>query len=88
MTPNTPVVVLVHELQVMDEPVVQEATDLPVDLIVTPGGTHRVESLRLRPRGLDPSMITPERLRTYPGLLRLLEREGLDYRGPEERGTA
>lgn len=84
---TTPVVVLVHQLQILDEAIVQEATDLPVDLIVTPSGTHRVESLRMRPRGLDASMITPERLRNYPGLPMLLEREGLEYDDPE-RGTA
>ncbi len=76
--PETPVVVLVHDLQLQEEFYsVREPTDLPVDIIVTPRGAHAVRSLHLRPSGLDRTMITPGRLKAFPGLVPILEREGL-----------
>ncbi|MFH1144318.1 MAG: 5-formyltetrahydrofolate cyclo-ligase [Candidatus Eisenbacteria bacterium] len=74
---ETPVAVVVHPLQLFDEPTDREATDLPVDYIVTPQETIRIETLVMRPKGLDPCMVTPHRLECFPGLRRILEREGI-----------
>ncbi len=86
ITAETPVAVLVHDLQLLEEPATREPTDLPIDLIVTPKGTHRVRSMHMRPKGLDPAMITPERLAAFPGLRRMLDREGIDL-PPTPSGT-
>lgn len=83
---ETPVAVIVHELQVLEEPADREPTDLPIDLIVTPGGTLAVDSLVMRPKGLHPCMITPQRLAAFPGLRAILAREGLC--GPECQAPA
>jgi 5-formyltetrahydrofolate cyclo-ligase len=77
LTAETPVVVLVHPLQLFDEPTDREATDLPIDYIVTPAGIIPIETVVMRPKGLHPSMITPRRLAEFPGLRQLLEREGI-----------
>jgi 5-formyltetrahydrofolate cyclo-ligase len=75
--PETPVVVLVHDLQVVEGVGAREPTDLPIDLIVTPERLIRVDPILMRPKGLHPSMITPQRLRDFPGLRAILEREGI-----------
>ena len=74
---ETPVAVIVHRLQILEAPGVREPTDLPVDLVVTPEGVTAVRAMHIRPKGLHPSMITPERLKAFPGLRGILEREGL-----------
>lgn len=76
---NTPVVVMVHHLQVIEERATREATDLPVDLIITPRKLRRVSILGPRPRGLETSMITPDRIEAFPGLKDILDREGIPY---------
>jgi 5-formyltetrahydrofolate cyclo-ligase len=75
---TTPVAVLIHDLQLLEEPAAPEATDLPVDLIITPKGARAVRSLHIRPKGLDPAMITPDRLEAFPGLRGILQREGIE----------
>ncbi len=72
VTERTPVVVFVHDLQVIEEPGTSEPFDLPVDVVVTPRRTHPVQALRIRPKGVHPAMITPERLTTFPTLQRIL----------------
>lgn len=74
---ETPVAVLVHDLQLVEEPGAREPTDLPIDVIITPRETHIVQFMHIRPRGLDPSMITLDRLGAFPGLHGILEREGI-----------
>jgi len=74
---DTPVVALVHPLQIFDEPLEREPTDLPIDFIVTPDEIIAVETVVMRPKGLHPSMITPQRLEIYPRLREILEREGI-----------
>ncbi|MCK4413868.1 MAG: hypothetical protein KAY32_10005 [Candidatus Eisenbacteria sp.] len=76
--PETPVVVLVHPLQFFDEHTDREPTDLPIDIVVTPAEVVAVQAVVMRPKGLHPRMITPERLGRFPGLRRILEREGID----------
>ena len=76
---NTPVVVMVHHLQVIEERATREATDLPVDLIITPRAIRRVDLLGPRPRGIETAMITPDRIEAFPGLKDILEREGIPY---------
>ncbi len=74
---DTPVAVMVHELQVCNEPGTHESTDLPIDIIVTPRDVHRVDTMRMRPSGLQAGMITSERLAMFPGLADILVREGM-----------
>ncbi|MBM3317065.1 MAG: hypothetical protein FJY75_04350 [Candidatus Eisenbacteria bacterium] len=74
---ETPVAVLVHPLQIFGEPTDREATDIPIDYIVTPQGVIPVEALVMRPKGLHPSMITTQRLEAFPALRVILEREGI-----------
>jgi 5-formyltetrahydrofolate cyclo-ligase len=74
---DTPVIVLVHDLQVLSEPAAREATDLPIDFIITPRQTWRTHSLHIRPKGLHPSMLTARRIKTFPGLREILVREGI-----------
>lgn len=74
---QTPVAVIVHEMQVCDEPGARENTDLPIDLIFTPGGWLQVQGLHIRPSRLDPAVVTRERLARFPGLTGILEREGI-----------
>jgi len=83
---ETPVAVLVHPLQIFDEPLEREPTDLPIDFIVTPAGILAVETVVMRPKGLHPSMITAQRLETFPRLREILEREGIPL--PEKGGRA
>ena len=77
---ETPVAVVVHDMQVCDEPGARESTDLPIDLIFTPGGWRPVQELHIRPSCLDPALVTPERLARFPGLTGVLEREGIPPR--------
>ncbi|MBD3236965.1 MAG: 5-formyltetrahydrofolate cyclo-ligase [Candidatus Eisenbacteria bacterium] len=74
---ETPVAVVVHDLQMVEGIGAREPTDLPIDLIATPERTLPVEALLLRPKGLHPSMITPQRLNDFPGLRAILAHEGL-----------
>ena len=74
---DTPVAVVVHPEQLFDEPAVREPSDLPVDYIVTPAETIHIEAVVMRPKGLDPCMVTSHRLECFPGLRRILEREGI-----------
>jgi 5-formyltetrahydrofolate cyclo-ligase len=76
---DTPVAVLVHSLQLFDEPLDREPTDVPIDWIVTPDQAIAVETVVMRPKGLHPSMITPKRLEAYPRLREILEREGYPF---------
>lgn len=72
VTERTPVVVFVHDLQVIEEPGTSEPFDLPVDVVVTPRRVHAVQTLRIRPKGVHPAMITPERLIAFPTLRRIV----------------
>ena len=74
---DTPVAVVVHPAQIFDEPADREATDLPVDYIVTAQEVIGIETVVMRPKGLTPCMVTAYRLSCFPGLRRILEREGI-----------
>jgi 5-formyltetrahydrofolate cyclo-ligase len=73
----TPVVAVVHQLQVMEERATRENTDLPVDMIVTPKEVRHVHMLGQRPEGMKDSIVTPERLEAFPGLKGIFAREGI-----------
>jgi 5-formyltetrahydrofolate cyclo-ligase len=79
---ETPVAVIVHDMQVCEEPGARESTDLPIDFISTPHGIQEVLSLHIRPSSLDPALVTPERLALYPGLAGVLAREGISPAAP------
>lgn len=78
---ETPVAVIVHDLQILEGIGAREPTDLPIDLIVTPERSIAVDSILMRPKGVHPCMITPQRLRDFPGLRAILEREGIPVSG-------
>jgi 5-formyltetrahydrofolate cyclo-ligase len=90
LSEETPVAVIVHEMQICDEPGTHEPTDLPIDYIVTPREIRPVSGLHIRPNGLDPAVITPQRVALFPGLAGVLEREGLEVplRKPGQRSGA
>jgi 5-formyltetrahydrofolate cyclo-ligase len=81
---ETPVAVIVHDMQVCEEPGARESTDLPIDLISTPRGIQEVRGLHIRPSYLDPVVVTPERLALFPGLAGVLEREGIAPPVPQQ----
>ncbi len=70
-----PVMVMVHNLQMLKEPVTRETMDLPVDIIITPDQFQRIEAFHPKPKGLYSSMITTERLDAFPGLRTILTRD-------------
>ncbi len=78
---ETPVAVIVHDMQICEEPGARENTDLPIDIISTPRGIQEVLGLHIRPSHLDPAVVTPERLALFPGLAGVLAREGLAQDG-------
>jgi len=56
VTAETPIVAVVHDLQVYDE-LPWETKDISVDFIVTPTRTIRIQSPRPRPSGIDPRQL-------------------------------
>jgi len=87
---ETPVAVLIHPLQFFQEPTDREPRDLPIDYIVTPEEVIHVSAVKMRPKGLHVSMITPRRLKAFPGLRVILKREGIvlpQPKGPQPLGS-
>jgi len=74
---ETPVVVMIHSLQILKEPATREATDLPVDIVITPESTQLIKAFHTRPKELHSSIVTPERLEAFPGLRDILVRAGI-----------
>ena len=74
MSARTPVVTTVHELQVVDAAIPMTPHDVPVDIVVTPGGVIRTAHRRPRPRGLRWAELSREQLAAMPPLRALRRR--------------
>lgn len=74
---TTPVIAVVHDVQVVDEPIVPSQTDIVVDMIATPTQTIRVARQTRRPRGVDWGLMTTERIAATPPLKELARMRGI-----------
>lgn len=74
----TPVSVVVHDVQVVDEKLTPSSTDILVDLIATPTKLIRVRNRAARPHGINWSLIAPEQLASTPPLQELESIKGLN----------
>jgi len=75
---NTPIVTTVHDVQLVKEVFETAPYDLPLDCVVTPTKTVRIQRLREKPRGLYWSLIPPEKIREIPVLQEMFKREKLN----------
>lgn len=62
----TPIMTLVHPLQIVDERIPMRPHDLPVDFLITPDHVIAAPSLYQRPRGIIWDLLTEDRIRTIP----------------------
>lgn len=69
---NTPVITIVHDLQIIDQEIPMEKHDLPVDIIVTPTRIIRVDRRYRKPEGVYWDKIDREKLREIPVLVEIL----------------
>jgi len=69
LSERTVIATTVHDLQVLDEDLPEQAHDFRVDLIVTPERIVWPDSLR-RPAGLDLDSLSPEQIAAIPVLAR------------------
>ncbi|MFT3974072.1 MAG: 5-formyltetrahydrofolate cyclo-ligase [Amaricoccus sp.] len=74
---TTPVVAVVHDCQVVGEPLTPSATDILVDLIATPTRLIEVGRRAHRPRGIRWDLLDPEQLAATPPLRELQRMQGL-----------
>ena len=70
---ETTTVTTVHDLQVVDEVILTEPHDVPMDWIVTPERTIETGAPSARPAGIDWDEIDDERLAAIPVLERLCD---------------
>ncbi|XP_017065558.2 LOW QUALITY PROTEIN: uncharacterized protein LOC108104166 [Drosophila eugracilis] len=76
ITPQTIIVTIVHDVQVVDSPLnVFQKYDEPVDTIVTPTELIRVSKRLPRPKGVFWEILSERRLKILPVLHQLKERE-------------
>ncbi|MDM7275380.1 MAG: 5-formyltetrahydrofolate cyclo-ligase [Thermoprotei archaeon] len=71
--PSVAIATTVHDIQVVEERIPQEPHDVPVDYIVTPTRTIKVEGRRERPPGILRDSLESRKLREIPLLRELLE---------------
>ena len=68
VTPRTPVLTTVHDLQVVDDAIPMTPHDVPVDLIVTPTRTIRTKGRRRKPGGIRWEELTEDQIAAMPVL--------------------
>ncbi len=68
---DTPIIAVVHDVQVAGEEVEADEYDTIVDYIVTPTRIIRVEERRPKPRGIDWSKVSPSMVEEIPPLREL-----------------
>jgi 5-formyltetrahydrofolate cyclo-ligase len=73
----TPVATVVHDVQLLEQPLMASADDVPVDLILTPTRSLRVTRTDPRPRRIDWSRIDDSQLERIPPLRELRHTLGL-----------
>ena len=66
----TPIMTLVHPLQIVDDRIPMRAHDIPIDFLVTPDRVVAAPSLYQRPRGIMWELLTEDRIRAIPLLRR------------------
>jgi 5-formyltetrahydrofolate cyclo-ligase len=73
----TPVVAIVHDVQVVEDKLQPSATDILVDYIATPTRMIRVERRGIRPHGVKWELLEPEQIAATPPLQELRRMRGL-----------
>ena len=74
---TTPVVVAVHDVQVVEDKLPASETDIVVDLIATPSRIIEIERHGRRPRGIKWHLLPPELIATTPPLRELARMRGI-----------
>lgn len=74
---QTPVVAVVHDVQVVEDKLHPSDTDILVDTIATPTRLLTVERRGRRPRGVKWDLVSPEQLETTPPLRELARMRGI-----------
>ncbi len=74
---TTPVHAVVHDVQLVEEQLQPSETDILVDKIFTPGGTHVVERRAKRPSGVKWPLLDPKQIENTPPLQELQRLQGL-----------
>jgi 5-formyltetrahydrofolate cyclo-ligase len=62
----TPIITLIHPLQVVNDRIPMRAHDIPVDFVITPDQVVAAPSLYQRPRGIIWDLIPENRIRSIP----------------------
>ena len=73
----TPVVAIVHDVQVVEDKLHPSATDILVDYIATPSRLITVERRAKRPRGVKWELLEPEQIAATPPLQELRRMKGI-----------
>ena len=71
VSPKTPIVTTVHDLQVLDEELPVFAHDIPVDYVVTPAKVIQTHTRLPRPKGIYWDYLTQEKIDAIPYLKQL-----------------
>lgn len=74
---TTPVAAIVHDVQVVDDHLQMNETDIPVDLIATPSRLIHVERAGRRPRGMKWDLLAPQEIQQIPPLRELARMRGV-----------
>jgi 5-formyltetrahydrofolate cyclo-ligase len=75
---STPIATVVHDAQVLEQPLVASADDVPVDLVFTPTRELRVTRTAPRPRRIDWLRVDESQLEQIPPLAELRRALGID----------
>lgn len=74
---QTPVVAVVHDVQVVEDKLHPSPTDILVDTIATPTRQHDIERRAARPRGIKWELLDPAQIAATPPLAELQAMHGL-----------
>jgi 5-formyltetrahydrofolate cyclo-ligase len=74
---KTPVVAVVHDVQVVEDKLVPSETDILVDYIATPTRLISVEKRGRRPHGVKWELLDPEQIASTPPIQELQRIRGL-----------
>lgn len=73
----TPVIAIVHDVQVVDDHLQMNETDIPVDYIATPSRMITVDRTGRRPRGVKWDLLAGQEIRDMPPLRELARLRGV-----------
>lgn len=74
---QTPVVAVVHDVQVVEDALFPSPTDITVDYIATPDKLHETARKDPRPRGIKWELLEPETIEATPPLKELQAQRGV-----------